>query len=177
MHFFSPPSPPFLPISAPIENSLPQPHLDRTKLCELNDTELDQRYVTQRDGLRQVVQDRAHAKVVGGQQLTGKTLAQLLQSLISALNAKEIPTGASLIESFNREIVAKALAQYVSQLDAAVQLPVEASALDQVGGRGNEGGQMQVCVQVGRCGLLGSLQWRCLTSWTCVVRPRSSMHT
>lgn len=63
--------------------SLQQPHLDRTKLCELNDTQLDQRYVTQRDGLRQVVQDRAHAKVVGGQQLTGKALARLLQSLIT----------------------------------------------------------------------------------------------
>jgi len=113
--------------------SLPQPHLDRTKLCELNDTQLDQRYVTQRDGLRQVVQARAKAKVVGGQQLTGKSLARLLQSLITALNAKEIPTGASLIESFNREIVAKALQQYVAQLDSAVQLPVDADVLEQVG--------------------------------------------
>lgn len=63
--------------------SLPQPHLDRTALCRLNDTELDKRYITQRDGLRQVVQDRAHAKVVGGQQLTGKALARLLQTLIT----------------------------------------------------------------------------------------------
>jgi hypothetical protein len=111
---------------------LPQPHLDRTKLCELDDSQLDKRYLTQRDGLRTVVQDRAKAKVVGGQQLTGKTLARLLQSLISALNAKEIPTGASLIESFNREIVAKALQLYVAKLDAAVQLPVDADALEQV---------------------------------------------
>jgi hypothetical protein len=64
-------------------SSLPQPHLDRTALCRLNDTELDKRYITQRDGLRQVVQDRAHAKVVGGQQLTGKALARLLQTLIA----------------------------------------------------------------------------------------------
>lgn len=112
--------------------SLPQPHLDRTKLCELNDSQLDQRYVTQRNGLRQVVEDRTHAKVVGGQQLTGKTLARLLQSLITALNAKEIPTGASLIESFNREIVTKALQLYVSTLDAALQLPVDSEALEQV---------------------------------------------
>jgi len=31
--------------------SLPQPHLDRTKLCELNDTDLDPKYVHQRDAL------------------------------------------------------------------------------------------------------------------------------
>lgn len=113
--------------------SLPQPHLDRTKLCGLNDSQLDKRYLTQRDGLRQVVEGRAKAKVVGGQQLTGKTLARLLQSLITALNAKEIPTGASLIESFNREIVAKALQLYVSKLDAAVRLPIDADELEKVG--------------------------------------------
>jgi hypothetical protein len=118
--------------------SLPQPHLDRTKLCELNDSQLDQRYVTQRNGLRQVVEDRTRAKVVGGQQLTGKTLARLLQSLITALNAKEIPTGASLIESFNREIVTKALQLYVLSLDAALQLPVDSEALEQVSVGGRE---------------------------------------
>lgn len=42
--------------------------------------------------------------------------------------------GASLIESFNREIVTKALQQYVSQLDAAVQLPVDIAELEKVGG-------------------------------------------
>lgn len=112
--------------------SLPQPHLDRTKLCELNDTELDQRYVKQRDALRTVVQRQAQQKLVGGQPLTGKTLGSLLQSLVAALNAKEIPTGAGLIESFNREIVMKALQLYQQKLDAAVTLPVDEEVLTQV---------------------------------------------
>jgi len=44
--------------------------------------------------------------------LTGKELAALLQGLVTALNAKEIPTGAGLIDSFNKEIVNKALQLY-----------------------------------------------------------------
>lgn len=113
--------------------SLPQPHLDRTKLCELNDTDLDQRYVRQRDALRQVIKHEAQQKLVGGQPLTGKTLARLLQSLVTALNAKDIPTGAGLIESFNREIVSKALQMYQQKLDDGVKLPADEAALDQVG--------------------------------------------
>jgi hypothetical protein len=52
----------------------------------------------------------------------------------AALNAKEIPTGASLIESFNREIVTKAMQLYVEKLDAAVKLPVDAEELEKVRG-------------------------------------------
>eukprot|EP00879_Flechtneria_rotunda_P018322 GHRR01019219.1.p1 GENE.GHRR01019219.1~~GHRR01019219.1.p1 ORF type:complete len:405 (+),score=112.09 GHRR01019219.1:767-1981(+) len=111
--------------------SLPQPHLDRTKLCELNDTHLDPRYVQQRKALRELVQRQAQRKVVGGETMTGKQLAQLLQSLVVALNAKEIPTGAGLIESFNREIVNKALHLYTQKLDAAVKLPVDEKVLAQ----------------------------------------------
>lgn len=112
--------------------SLPQPHLDRTKLCDLADSELDQRYVTQRDALRQLVKQQARQKLVGGQPLTGKALANLLQTLVAALNAKEIPTGAGLIESFNREIVTKALELYQQKLDGAVELPVDEHVLEQV---------------------------------------------
>lgn len=150
--------------------SLPQPHLDRTKLCELDDAQLDKRYVTQRDGLRTVVQDRAKAKVVGGQQLTGKTLARLLQSLISALNAKEIPTGASLIDSFNREIVAKALQLYVAKLDAAVKLPVDADALEQV--RACVGRRCRRVCQCGAAGVGGSHQLKAAGCITHVVPRR-----
>lgn len=112
--------------------SLPQPHLDRTRLCELNDTQLDQQYVKQRDALKLVVQQLAGQKTVGGKALTGKELAALLHNLVTALNAKEIPTGAGLIDSFNKEIVNKALQLYVSKLDAAVHLPVDDVALAQV---------------------------------------------
>jgi hypothetical protein len=36
--------------------SLAQPHLERTRLCELADSELDPKYVRQRDGLKTLVQ-------------------------------------------------------------------------------------------------------------------------
>ncbi|WIA40191.1 hypothetical protein OEZ86_013580 [Tetradesmus obliquus] len=118
--------------------SLPQPHLDRTKLCELNDSQLEPSYVSQRDALKRLVLQQAAQKVVGGEALTGKRLAALLQSLIAALNAKEIPTGAGLIASFNREAVSKALAAFTEALDQAVQLPVDASVLDQAENRARD---------------------------------------
>jgi hypothetical protein len=44
------------------------------------------------------------------------------------------PAGAvSLIESFNREAVAKALVAFTEALDQALQLPVDDTVLDQVG--------------------------------------------
>ncbi|WIA19894.1 hypothetical protein OEZ85_005794 [Tetradesmus obliquus] len=118
--------------------SLPQPHLDRTKLCELNDSQLEPSYVSQRDALKRLVLQQAAQKVVGGEALTGKRLAALLQSLIAALNAKEIPTGAGLIDSFNREAVSKALAAFTEALDQAVQLPVDESVLDQAENRARD---------------------------------------
>ena len=36
--------------------SLSQPHLQRTRLCELQDSELDPGYVKQREGLKSLVQ-------------------------------------------------------------------------------------------------------------------------
>lgn len=42
---------------------LPQPHLDRTKLCELGDEALDPGYRTQRDALRELVWAVARPKV------------------------------------------------------------------------------------------------------------------
>ncbi|KAF6248953.1 guanylate-binding protein [Scenedesmus sp. NREL 46B-D3] len=118
--------------------SLPQPHLDRTKLCELGDAQLEPKYVAQRDALKQLVLQQAGQKVVGGEVLTGKRLAALLQSLVAALNAKEIPTGAGLIDSFNREAVSKALAAFTAALDQAVQLPVDEAVLDQAERRARE---------------------------------------
>eukprot|EP00882_Tetradesmus_deserticola_P022407 GHRQ01024311.1.p1 GENE.GHRQ01024311.1~~GHRQ01024311.1.p1 ORF type:complete len:488 (+),score=152.10 GHRQ01024311.1:293-1756(+) len=111
--------------------SLPQPHLDRTKLCDLADSQLEPSYVAQRDALKRLVLQQAAQKIVGGEVLTGKRLAALLQSLVTALNAKDIPTGAGLIDSFNREAVSKALAAFSAALDRAVQLPVDEPVLDQ----------------------------------------------
>jgi hypothetical protein len=63
---------------------------------------------------------------------SGSQLAQLLSSLVSALNEKEIPTSASLIEAFNRELISKSLDAYNSKVEA-VQLPLEEEKLQQVG--------------------------------------------
>lgn len=46
---------------------LRQPHLERTRLCELSDAELDPVYVRQRDALRDTVRQLAHPKSVNGQ--------------------------------------------------------------------------------------------------------------
>lgn len=98
--------------------SLPQPHLDRTRLCELADSELDPRYLRQRDGLRAVVMAMARRKVVGNRQFSGSQLSELLIDLVKALNEKEIPTGASLLESFNQQLVGRALDSYTARMDA-----------------------------------------------------------
>ena len=46
---------------------LRQPHLERTRLCQLSDAELDPVYVRQRDALRETVRQLARPKRVNGQ--------------------------------------------------------------------------------------------------------------
>lgn len=46
---------------------LRQPHLERTRLCELADEQLDARYVQQRAALRAHLAAMVKPKVVGGQ--------------------------------------------------------------------------------------------------------------
>jgi hypothetical protein len=46
---------------------LAQPHLERTRLCELADADLDPLYRKQRDGLRALVRQLARPKLVSGQ--------------------------------------------------------------------------------------------------------------
>lgn len=70
-------------------------------------------------------------QTVGGGLASGKQLAQLLRSLITGLNAKEIPTAASIVEMMNHELLTKALDQYESAL-AAQQLPVAEQELQEV---------------------------------------------
>ncbi|GBF99137.1 hypothetical protein Rsub_12029 [Raphidocelis subcapitata] len=109
--------------------SLPQPHLDRTRLCELDDSQLDPKYLKQRDGLRGVVAKLARRKTVGTQAFSGGQLADLLTDLIAALNAKELPTGASLLESFNQQLVGRALASYTAAMDG-VAVPIDEADLE-----------------------------------------------
>ena len=46
---------------------LSQPHLERTRLCELNDSQLEPAYVQQRDELKLLVQRMAKPKRINGQ--------------------------------------------------------------------------------------------------------------
>lgn len=62
------------------------------------------RAVRQRDSLRLVVRSMARSKVVGGRVVTGPQLANLVVRVVEALNARDMPTGSSLVEYFNKEV-------------------------------------------------------------------------
>ncbi|KAL4532226.1 hypothetical protein Ndes2437B_g02641 [Nannochloris sp. 'desiccata'] len=83
---------------------LPQPHLDRTRLCEIPDEELDPGYVQKREELKAFTMESALPKVVKGQALDGPGLADLISQVVTALNDRDIPTAGSLVEYFNKEL-------------------------------------------------------------------------
>lgn len=84
---------------------LHQPHMERTRLCELGDEQLDRKYVEQRSQLRELVQQLAKPKRVNGKVMTGPGLAELVSQMVTALNARDIPTAGSILEHFNKELV------------------------------------------------------------------------
>lgn len=84
---------------------LHQPHMERTKLCELGDDQLDPKYVQQRAALQQLIWQLAKPKRVNGNVMTGPALADLVDQMVTALNARDIPTAGSILEHFNKELV------------------------------------------------------------------------
>lgn len=84
---------------------LHQPHMERTKLCELGDDQLDKKYLEQRAQLHELVQQLAKPKRVNGKVMTGPGLAELVSQMVTALNARDIPTAGSILEHFNKELV------------------------------------------------------------------------
>jgi Guanylate-binding protein, N-terminal domain len=107
---------------------LPQPHLDRTRLCEIPDGELDPNYLQKREELKTAVMTSALPKVVKGQALDGSALADLISQVVTALNDRDIPTAGSLVEYFNRELVESCRAQFVKSLEK-IAIPVEETTL------------------------------------------------
>lgn len=107
---------------------LPQPHLDRTRLCDMRDEALDPGYVKRRDELKRLVRSLAAPKIVKGTALNGPALADLITEVVTALNAREIPTAGSLLEYFNKELVTACRDQFIKSLES-VALPSEAEAL------------------------------------------------
>ena len=106
---------------------LPQPHLDRTRLCAMRDEELAPGYLARRGELQRAVRAAAAPKVVRGAALDGAALADLISQVVTALNDRDIPTAGSLVEYFNRELVGACRDAYVRALEA-VPLPAEAAA-------------------------------------------------
>ncbi|XP_030501002.2 uncharacterized protein LOC115716338 [Cannabis sativa] len=108
--------------------SLPQPHLQRTKLCDLNDGELDPSYVKKREQLKDVVGSIIRPKIVRGKPLNGKEFVSFLEQILEALNKGEIPSTGSLVEVFNKGILERCLKLY-SDLMAKLHLPLSEESL------------------------------------------------
>ncbi|KAL4442076.1 hypothetical protein ABPG77_011337 [Micractinium sp. CCAP 211/92] len=107
---------------------LPQPHLDRTRLCELGDEAFEKAYLDKRDALKQLIRAMARPKVVQGKQLDGAGLADLVQQVVEGLNERDIPTAGSLVEYFNKELVQGCRDAYVKRVEQ-LHLPVESEEL------------------------------------------------
>lgn len=111
---------------------LPQPHLDRTKLCDLDESAFDRKYVQQRDALRRLVFDLVGPKEMGGRVLDGEGLASLIEQTVKALNEREIPTAGSLVQYFNRDLVSRCQKKFVEEISRQ-RLPVDESELKSIG--------------------------------------------
>nr|XP_018679856.1 PREDICTED: guanylate-binding protein 5-like isoform X3 [Musa acuminata subsp. malaccensis] len=107
---------------------LPQPHLQRTKLCDMKDTELDPLYVQNREHFKQLVASIIRPKIVQGKTLNGKEFIAFLKQTLDALNKGEIPSTGSIVEVFNKAILERCLKLY-SQGMSKLQLPVPENKL------------------------------------------------
>ncbi|KAL6505175.1 hypothetical protein OROGR_024992 [Orobanche gracilis] len=96
--------------------SLPQPHIQRTKLCDLNDDELDPLYIKRRDQLKEVVSSIIRPKIVQGKTLNGREFVSFLEKILDALNKGEIPSTGSLVEVFNKGILERCLKIYTDRM-------------------------------------------------------------
>lgn len=121
--------------------SLPQPHLQRTKLCDMEDKELEPLYVTRREQLKQVVGSIIKPKFVQGKTLNGKEFVSFLQQILEALNKGEIPSTGSLVEIFNKAILERCLKVYKEKLEG-LGLPVPVERLQQIHEVANEQAKM-----------------------------------
>ncbi|XP_027350593.1 atlastin-like isoform X2 [Abrus precatorius] len=108
--------------------SLPQPHLQRTKLCDMKDVELDPLYVKKREKLKELVASIIRPKIVQGKTLNGKEFVSFLEQILEALNKGEIPSTGSLVEIFNKDILEKCLQLYSGRM-ATFSLPLSEASL------------------------------------------------
>ncbi|KAK6937591.1 Guanylate-binding protein/Atlastin, C-terminal [Dillenia turbinata] len=117
--------------------SLPQPHLQRTKLCDMKDGELDPVYVKKRDQLKKLVASVTRPKIVQGKLLNGKEFVFLLEQILEALNKGEIPSAGSLLEIFNKGILERCLKLYNERM-GMLRLPLSEKSLQDAHERSKE---------------------------------------
>lgn len=108
--------------------SLPQPHLLRTKLCDMKDEELDPIYVKRREQLKKLVASVTRPKIVQGKFLNGNEFVAFMEQILEALNKGEIPSTGSLVEVFNKGILERCLKLYNERM-AKVRLPLPEQSL------------------------------------------------
>ncbi|THU73951.1 hypothetical protein C4D60_Mb04t28250 [Musa balbisiana] len=111
--------------------SLPQPHLQRTKLCDMKDSELDQLYVEKREQLKQLVATIIRPKIIQGKPLNGNEFVAFLEQILEALNKGEIPSTGSIVEVFNKVILERCLKLYSQRMDI-MRLPMQENRLQEV---------------------------------------------
>lgn len=58
-----------------------QPHLQRTKLCDMKDGELDPSYVKKREKLKEIVASIIRPKIVHGKSMNGKEFVSFLEQV------------------------------------------------------------------------------------------------
>jgi len=85
-----------------IELILFQPHLQRTKLCDMEDQELDLLYVKKRDQLKEVVASMIKPKIVQGRTLNGTEFVSFLGQVILLA---EFITGTEFIDISLQNII------------------------------------------------------------------------
>nr|DAD19707.1 TPA_asm: hypothetical protein HUJ06_021170 [Nelumbo nucifera] len=117
--------------------SLPQPHLQRTKLCDMNDDELDPMYVQKREQLKELVASVIRPKIVQGKPLNGREFVSFLEQILEALNKGEIPSTGSLVEVFNKGILERCLKLYDQRM-GELRLPLPEQSLQRAHGNSKE---------------------------------------
>ncbi|XP_050367197.1 uncharacterized protein LOC126785517 isoform X2 [Argentina anserina] len=103
--------------------SLPQPHLQRSKLCDMLDDELDPTYIKNMGQLIPFVANMIRLKTLQGQPLHGKEFLSLLDQILEVANHVEIPSTGSQMDLFNHMVVEQCLQLYVQKM-AGLHLPI-----------------------------------------------------
>ncbi|KAJ1288017.1 hypothetical protein BS78_02G056100 [Paspalum vaginatum] len=82
--------------------SLPQPHLQRTKLCDMEDQELDPSYVKRRDQLKQIVASMIKPKFVQGRTLNGTEFVSFIEQVYSErMGRAGLPVSVDKLQEFH----------------------------------------------------------------------------